>query len=109
MARKVFGLLIGASLGLAAAVVPAQAHHAFAAAFDANALVTVQGVITEVKLVNPHSWFMLDATDEKGVVTHWEFEGQTPTGLMTNGTPLAMYCTALNPDLPALQASSAIG
>jgi len=85
MARKVFGLLIGASLGLAVTVVPAQAHHAFAAAFDANALVTVQGVITEVKLVNPHSWFMLDATDEKGVVTHWEFEGQTPTGLMRSG------------------------
>src|SRR5579864_3619367 len=49
MARKVFGLVIGASLGVAVTVVPAWAHHAFAAAFDANALVTVQGVITEVK------------------------------------------------------------
>jgi hypothetical protein len=85
MARKVFGLLIGASLGLVVTVVPAQAHHAFAAAFDANALVTVQGVITEVKLVNPHSWFMLDATDANGQVVHWEFEGQTPTGLMRSG------------------------
>ena len=85
MARKVFGLLIGASLGVAVTVVPASAHHAFAAAFDANALVTVQGVITEVKLVNPHSWFMIDVTDASGQVVHWEFEGQTPTGLMRSG------------------------
>ena len=85
MARKVFGLVIGASLGLAVTVVPVQAHHAFAAAFDANALVTVQGVITEVKLVNPHSWFMIDVTEANGQVVHWEFEGQTPTGLMRSG------------------------
>src|SRR3989442_2696482 len=80
MVRKVFGLLIGASLGIAVTVVPAGAHHAFAAAFDANALVTVQGVITEVKLVNPHSWVMIDVTDANVQVVHWEFEGQTPTG-----------------------------
>ena len=85
MARKVFGLLIGATLSIAVTAVPASAHHAFAAAFDANALVTVQGVITEVKLVNPHSWFMLDVTDANGQVVHWEFEGQTPTGLMRSG------------------------
>jgi hypothetical protein len=85
MARKVFGLLIGAALSVAVTAVPASAHHAFAAAFDANALVTVQGVITEVKLVNPHSWFMLDVAEANGQVVHWEFEGQTPTGLMRSG------------------------
>jgi hypothetical protein len=85
MARKVFGLLIGAALSVAVTAVPASAHHAFAAAFDANALVTVQGVITEVKLVNPHSWFMLDVTEANGQVVRWEFEGQTPTGLMRSG------------------------
>jgi hypothetical protein len=85
MARKLLGLLIGASLSLAVTVVNVEAHHAFAAAFDANALVTVQGVITEVKLVNPHSWFMLDVTEANGQVVHWEFEGQTPTGLMRSG------------------------
>ena len=55
MVRKLFGVLVAAGLGMAATANPAWAHHAFAAAFDADALVTVQGEVTEVKLVNPHS------------------------------------------------------
>ena len=85
MRRKVFGVLVAVSLSVPMTVVPARAHHAFAAAFDADALVTVQGVITEVKLVNPHSWFYIDVTDASGQVHHWQFEAQTPTGLMRSG------------------------
>ncbi len=85
MLRKLSGVVVAAGLGMAAAANPAWAHHAFAAAFDANNLVEVQGVITEVKLVNPHSWFYVDVTDANGKVTHWQFEGQTPTGLMRSG------------------------
>ena len=85
MLRKLFGVLVAAGLGMAATANPAWAHHAFAAAFDADALVTVQGEVTEVKLVNPHSWFYVDVTDASGNVAHWQFEGQTPTGLMRSG------------------------
>ena len=85
MRRRVFGVLVAVSLSVPMTVVPAWAHLAFAAAFDAEALVTVQGVITEVKLVNPHSWFYIDVTDASGQVHHWQFEAQTPTGLMRSG------------------------
>src|SRR5262245_56948680 len=64
---------------------PARAHHSFAAAFDANALITVQGVITQVKLANPHSWIYLDVTDANNHVVHWGFEAQTPTALIRSG------------------------
>jgi methylthioribose-1-phosphate isomerase len=37
---------------------PAIAHHSFSAAFDATKPVLVTGVITEVRLVNPHSQFV---------------------------------------------------
>ncbi len=85
MARKVLGVLVAAGLGLLVAASPARAHHAFAAAFDANNLVTVQGVLTEVKLANPHSWFYLDVTDASGNVARWGFEGATPTSLIRSG------------------------
>lgn len=79
-----FGVLV-ASVILLVAARPAQAHHSFAAAFDANQPVTVRGVITEVRLENPHSWFFLDVRDASGKVERWAFEASTPTSLIRSG------------------------
>ena len=74
----VFAVLLGQP------IVPA--HHSFAAAFDMNAPVTVQGTIVQVRLENPHSWFFLDVKDPtSGEVTRWAFEAGTPSGMIRNG------------------------
>lgn len=70
------------SLGTAAT---ARAHHSFAAAFDMNKPVTVQGTIVQVRLENPHSWFFLDVKDASGKVERWAFEAGTPSGMIRNG------------------------
>jgi hypothetical protein len=71
--------------GAALIASPVNAHHSFAAAFDENKPVSVTGVVTEVRLENPHSWFYVDVTDEAGRVTKWGFEGNTPTSLIRAG------------------------
>ena len=85
MGRKVFGVLASVTLIGAMTALPARAHHSFAAAFDAAAPVTVQGVITQAKLANPHSWIYLDVKDANGNVVNWGFEAQTPTALIRSG------------------------
>lgn len=63
----------------------AYAHHSFSAEFDAAKPVTVVGVVTKVRLVNPHSWLYLDVTDKTGGVTNWGFEFGTPSSLRERG------------------------
>lgn len=84
MDRNVFHALL-ATAGVVLMAMPVRAHHSFAAAFDENKPVAVTGVMTEIRLENPHSWFYLDVTDESGRVTRWGFEGNTPTSLIRAG------------------------
>ncbi len=63
----------------------ATAHHSFAAAYDENAPLNMQGVVTKVELTNPHSWLWVDVTSEDGTVTNWGFEGGPPVNLFRHG------------------------
>jgi hypothetical protein len=85
MRRTVLAVLVVTLVSFAAGL-PAWGHHAFAAAFDMQKPVTVQGVIVQVRLENPHSWFFLDVKDPAtGKVDRWAFEAGTPSGMIRNG------------------------
>jgi hypothetical protein len=76
-------LLAGAALILAAA--PAWAHHAFAAEFDAKRPVHLEGVVTQVELINPHTWIHVDVKTPDGKVTPWMIEAGSPNVLLRRG------------------------
>jgi hypothetical protein len=75
-------LLAGASL--AVVVVPAVAHHSFAAEYDSAKPITLKGAVTKMEWTNPHARFYVDVT-EGGKTTNWEFELGSPNGLMRRG------------------------
>ena len=45
---------------------PVAAHHAFAAEFDVNQPVKVNGTVTKVEWMNPNAHFYIDVKDESG-------------------------------------------
>ena len=75
-------LAVVACLGSA---IPVGAHHAFAAEYDVNKVVTVTGVITKVEWMNPHARFYVDGTDEKGTKLTWNFELASINSLRRHG------------------------
>jgi hypothetical protein len=79
--------LITAIVGLSSLLlsISAHAHHSFAAAYDENKTLNMEGVVTKVELVNPHSWLWVDVTNEDGTVTNWGFEGGPPVNLFRHG------------------------
>ena len=63
----------------------AIAHHSFAAEFDSTKPVSLQGVVTKMEWINPHSWIHLDVKNDDGTVTKWMIEGGTPNTLVRRG------------------------
>ncbi|NIW24719.1 MAG: hypothetical protein GWN29_09230 [Gammaproteobacteria bacterium] len=74
-----------AGLGLAVGAVQVSAHHAFAAEFDVNRPITLEGTVVELELINPHSWIHLDVTNADGTVERWMIEGGPPNALFRRG------------------------
>jgi hypothetical protein len=83
--KRTFRTAVVWSLVSLGAAVTAWAHHSFAAAFDMDKPVTVQGTIVQVRLENPHSWFFLDVKAADGKLERWAFEAGTPSGMIRNG------------------------
>jgi hypothetical protein len=67
------------------APLPLIAHHAFAAEFDIDKPVTVQGAVAKVEWTNPHIWIYVDVKDDKGAVVRWQCEGGSPNTLTRQG------------------------
>jgi hypothetical protein len=83
MLKKLAIVIIGTAMLLSG--LPAWAHHAFAAEFDANKPIKLRGVVTKWEVINPHSWIHLDVKDASGKVTNWAIEGGSPNSLFRMG------------------------
>jgi hypothetical protein len=84
--KRLSPLAAGAlAAAIAAAALPAQAHHAFAAEFDAKAPVLLKGKVIKVEWINPHAWVHMLVETPGQPPQEWMIEGGTPNTLLRAG------------------------
>ena len=76
---------IGLGLLILIAGASVEAHHAFAAEFDANKPVQLTGKITRMEWINPHAWMHIDVERDDGTVESWMIEAGPPGALVRRG------------------------
>jgi hypothetical protein len=72
---------VAALATLLAAAATASAHHSVAGQFDTTKQETLQGTITKIEWINPHTYINLDVQDAHGNVTTWRLES-LPTAML---------------------------
>jgi len=80
LSKQLAALTLVASLPLSA-----FAHHSFAVFFDSQKSITITGVVTEYKFVNPHGVIVLNVRNDAGVVEQWKIETNSPSILRRPG------------------------
>jgi len=94
-------------LGLFVVAAPLVAHHAFGAEFDRDAPIRIEGRITRLEWVNPHTWVHIAVTEmvKEGQTVIppdpaqevWAVEGGTPNTLLRRG--LRRECLAIGTEV----------
>lgn len=79
------------ALSLTLAATAAMGHHGSNGQFNHDIKLEVSGVVTDFKMVNPHSYVYFDATDESGKTEEWRCEMNAANGLRRNGWTAAMF------------------
>ena len=83
MNRRMMAVAVAVVVGAAGGRV--TAHHSFAAEYDRDKPVILQGKVTKVEWTNPHVYFYMDVAGPANAVAHWAIEGGAPNSLYRAG------------------------
>lgn len=75
---------IAAAVLFGVLALPAAAHHSFAE-YDSEHLISLEGEVKELRLINPHSRLHIVVTGADGTVAEWRLELGAPTALQRRG------------------------
>ncbi len=85
MRIRLLTTVLSAAAALLTASLPAAAHHAFGAEFDATRPVLLKGKIVKMEWVNPHTWIHVEIVKPDGSKEVWMVEGGSPNSLLRRG------------------------
>ncbi len=65
--------------GFLAVAGPGYGHHSFSAHYDIDVEVTLKGVVTDYRFINPHVLVFLDVENPGGIIEEWIAETNSPS------------------------------
>jgi hypothetical protein len=78
-------LVVTMALTSSLVALKSEAHHSFAAQYDRNVELALEGTITKVEWTNPHAHIYLDVKGADGILANWNLELASPNMLIRNG------------------------
>jgi hypothetical protein len=72
-------------LAFAVAAPAVSAHHSFAAEYDKDKPVHLEGKVTRMRWVNPHAWIDIEVVNKQGAKEAWMIECNQPNALIRRG------------------------
>lgn len=86
--RRALRIALFALLGLAQS---SYAHHSSAPHFDSSRPISIEGVVTAFRFVNPHAWVYLEVTNADGIVENWNCELGAASTYRRQGWDVAVF------------------
>lgn len=71
-------------------------HHGVNGQFDLSKTLVIEGAVTRVRFVNPHSYVYFDVTNDAGAVENWRCELRSGSLLRRKGWKVDMFATGTN-------------
>ena len=85
--------ILAAAMAAASGGVAVLAHHSISGVYDGCRRVTLEGVVAQFQLVNPHPFLIIDVKDGTGPARQWRLE-------MDNRSELAAIGVVANTFIP---------
>jgi hypothetical protein len=77
--------LLSFTAAIAISGVTAHGHHSISSVYDSARQASVEGVVAQFQLINPHPFLLIDVTDRNGQVQRWRLEMDNRSELVAIG------------------------
>jgi hypothetical protein len=86
---KRWALLVAAAIAVGGTAT--HAHHSISSLYDSSRQVTIEGIVAEFKLVDPHPFLFVDVKDRTGEAQRWQLEMDNRRELVSIGVTTSTF------------------
>ena len=78
-------MLVSFAAAVAVSGVAAEGHHSISSVYDSARQATLEGIIAQFQLINPHPFLLVDVADRDGQPQRWRLEMDNRSELVAIG------------------------